>query len=88
MQSTKASDDDGLIVLAGQLSHVSDTCATEDLYLPLSQALHAAVTTGRKTLMNARISRAVCMVVWYYLVGDQVAIHNFGEKGTGERPPS
>ena len=37
-----ASDASGLPVLAGQVSQVSDTCATEDLYLPPSQALQAA----------------------------------------------
>ena len=42
MQSTKASYASGLTVLAGQVSHVSDTCAAEVLYLPPSQALQAA----------------------------------------------
>jgi hypothetical protein len=41
-QSSKASDASGLPVLAGQVSHVSDTCAAEVLYLPPSQALHVA----------------------------------------------
>ena len=42
VQSTKASDASGLHVLAGQESHVSDTCATEVLYLPPSQTLQGA----------------------------------------------
>jgi hypothetical protein len=36
-QSKISTDDDGLPVLAGHESHVSNTCATEDLYLPPSQ---------------------------------------------------